>query len=174
MKDEINIVKYEDISYLKERFVYGTTVYEEKLNSILFKSHELKMEEFIQKIENHYLLSRDEAILVSRFLFERRNKPKVVFDKDTVRRSNFIIRRFKEFIGKYTKIETEDLEDLKFDFEYIEDNEVKREFIKKFEALSHWEYSTPVDVMMICNSLKIKIDVSLINAYYEININKVS
>ena len=130
LKDEINIVKYEDISYLKDRIINGTIVFEEKLNTIFFKTHEVKMEEFIQKMETYFWLSRDEAILISRFLFERRNKPKVVFDKDTVRRSNFIIRRFKEFIGKYNKIDTEDLEDLKFDFDCIDDNQSKSDFIK--------------------------------------------
>lgn len=54
LKGEVNIVKVEEVDYLKERIKLAVQTYEEKLNPMLFRDHEISMRGFINRIEEYF------------------------------------------------------------------------------------------------------------------------
>ena len=78
---KIPIIEAEQIQHLKERVKLAVMTFEEKLNTFLFDKIEIKMEDFMDKCEQYFLLGKGDTIQLTRYLFERRNKPKVVYQK---------------------------------------------------------------------------------------------
>lgn len=157
---EINIVKFEEIKHLQERIKFAVITFE-KTNSLFFDKPEIRMEEFMEKWIEHFLLGKGDALLLARYLFERRNKPKILYLKDALRRSNFVIRRLKEFMGKYEKIDSSDFDDIKVEFNWIEDDGLKTTFLSRLNDLSQWDFATPPDIYNLVTELNI---LSLANA----------
>lgn len=85
---EIPIVKLEQISHLRNRIKLAVMIYEEKLMGLFFRDHEISLQGFMNKAQEYFILSTEEALLFSRYLFERRNKPKVTVNSD--KHNNFL------------------------------------------------------------------------------------
>ena len=165
MSGEVNILKKDEVAHLKDRIRLAVVTYEEKLTTLFFQKHEISMKDFLKKAQEYFDLSPEEALLLTRYLFERRNKPKVTFDKNTVRRSNFIHRRLKEFVGKYTKIDTDDMTDMRVDFDFIEDEEGKKKLTSKLLNLAKCDYVSPFDIYNLLHRSKLNLDSYVLVTY---------
>lgn len=165
MNTEIEIIKPEEIKHLKERVKTAVMIFEDKLNIILFDTSEIRMDIFMQRLEEYFLLGKGDAILLSRYLFERRNKPIVIYQKDTLRRSNFISRRLKEFVGKYEKVSLADMNDIKVDYNWFDDADAKKSFIDRLKDFGQNDFVTPLDISNLVLSLNIGIDLNLYLLY---------
>ncbi|CAI2373541.1 unnamed protein product [Moneuplotes crassus] len=162
---EKNIVKVDEIAHIRAKVRLAVMCYEENLKNLIFGSNEISMQGFMNKAEEFMNLSQMEALLFSRYLFERRNKPKVIFDKSTVRRCSFILRRLKEFIGKYTRIETDNITTIKLDFSENKNKEDKDQFVKDLQALSKCEFVSPFDIYNLILTSNLKLDPTKIVVY---------
>jgi len=162
---ELNIVKIEEVAYLREKVRAAVRVYEDQLGPIFFRDPHINMDGFINRVEDKFWLSTEEAVLLSRYLFERRNKPKVVFDKSTSRRTHFILRRLKEFVGKYEKIETDDVDNLRTEYQAVADAKIKLDFVKGLKNLVLSDYSTPFDITNLVSRLGININANSLIVY---------
>jgi hypothetical protein len=139
--------------------------YEETLLTLIFKNHIITLQGFTTNIEELFCLTKDEALLFSRYLFERRNKPKVVLDKSAERRCSLLIRRLREFVGKYNKIESEDMSDIKIDFNDIKDKELQTKFVDKLKDLTHCQSVSPFDIFSLVETMNVKIDAFVLVVY---------
>ncbi|CAI2365025.1 unnamed protein product [Moneuplotes crassus] len=157
---EQDIVKIEEIEHLRPKVRLAVMVYEENFKNLIFapspllqavksNSNEITMKRFIAKAEELMGLSPKEAVKVGRYLFERRNKAKVLFDEDVARRTKLILKRLKEFAGKYTKIETKDFSTLKEEFFLNHDQGLKEQFLSGLDGLAKCEHVSPFDVFQL-------------------------
>lgn len=150
---------------MKSKILLAVQTYEEKLIQLLFKEHEISLQGFMAKAEEYFCLNKEESMLITRYLFERRNKPKVTYDSGTIRRANFIIRRLREFVGKYTKIETDDLNDLKVDFQCNDDITKKTEFVMRLKEMTLCDHVTILEILNLVDTTGIKLDTKTLIIY---------
>ena len=102
---------------------------------------------------------------VTQYLFERRKKSKVIYQKDIIRRSNFILRRLWDFIGKYEKIDAGDINDTKLDYNCIEYEDLKSTFVARLKEFGQNGFITSNDIIQLISTMKINIDVTVYLMY---------
>lgn len=71
----------------------------------------------------------------------------------------------KDFIKKYTKIESDNITDVKKEFDENENTEEKEDFVDQLKSLSRCDFVSPLDIFNLIMTSNLKLDANRIVIY---------